>query len=714
MKHFITCPAGLEQVLAVELKQFGAEQIRETVTGIVCELDTESMYRTCLQSRIANRVLLILSEESAGDREGIYQAAKSIEWLEHMEEGARIRVDFSGSNDEIRHTQFGARVIKDAVVDYFTERGLVRPDVDLDSPQHRINVRMSRKHLYISLDLSGESLHKRAYRSGTGAAPIKENLAAGLLARANWSEIAQNDGDFVDPMCGSGTFLIEAAWMALGIAPGLLRTQYGFTHWKQHDREIWERLFDEASEQKSKALTAPVVRILGCENDAKIATQAVKNVKAAGLSKCVQVFACDLEQADFEHRGPQGLVLSNPPYGIRIGDAALLGADYFKLAKMCKARFKGWQMGIVSSSPELLSETRLRADKKYKVFNGSIQCELRIYSIRAEGDEGILRSDDDNSALSEGAIMVANRLKKNRRRLKNWLKNNSVSCYRVYDADLPEYASAVDIYGDYAHIQEYEAPKTVDETAARRRLNETISAVRESFSLERDQIFVKTRKINRGTQQYEKYSEVEERDFFIVSEGTTKLRVNLKSYLDSGLFLDHRPLRLKIAQEAIGKSFLNLFCYTATASVHAALGGAKSSVSVDMSNTYIAWAQKNYELNNINTTRHQLIREDVFKWIKECRLGFDLIMLDPPSFSNSKKMDSIFDVQRDHVGLIRRSMELLNSGGVLYFSNNFKKFILDESLRERFTIEDISPQTVDVDFERNLKIHHCFKISHSV
>ena len=350
----------------------------------------------------------------------------------------------------------------------------------------------------------------------------------------------------------------------------------------------------------------------------------------------------------------------------------------------------------------------MRPKKVNKFFNGPLPCELYVYELLSV-EQATLRRDRDSvqeEHLSEGALMVANRIKKNLRKLTPWLKTAETNAYRVYDADLPEYAAAVDLYDGRLHVQEYAAPKTIPEDVTQRRLRELLSAVAHVFSVPQKNIALKTRQRNKGTQQYEKLNE--SREYFVVNEGQGKFWVNLRDYLDTGLFLDHRPLRKRVYAEAGGKRFLNLFCYTASGTVHAALGGAVQSVSVDMSNTYLDWAQRNFDLNAINSDRHQLVQADCLKWLQQCRQGFDLIMLDPPTFSNSKRMDGVLDVQKDHVAMIKRCMELLNRGGKLYFSTNLRSFKLDFASLASFAIEDISEQTIDLDFARNSKIHRCF------
>jgi len=362
-------------------------------------------------------------------------------------------------------------------------------------------------------------------------------------------------------------------------------------------------------------------------------------------------------------------------------------------------------------------EMRLRAKHKYKMYNGAIDSQLLLFDML--GKEAILREDrrkqngeDAPMPLSEGAQMVANRILKNLKRLKKWLNQSGVTCYRVYDADMPEYAAAIDVYEDYYHVQEYQAPKSVNEKKAHQRFDEILRATAQVFGSDFDHVIAKTRQRNRGKKQYQKFNNDGDSTYFNVQEDRAKLLVNLSDYLDTGLFLDHRPLRRMILQQANGKRFLNLFCYTATATVQAALGGAASSVSVDMSNTYLDWAARNFELNNLSAARHKLVRADGVEWLRNCREGFDLIMLDPPTFSNSKNTDTVLDIQRDHSSLILRCMDLLTPTGTLYFSNNLRSFKLDEGLQAKFQIKNISADSLDPDFERNPKIHNCWQICH--
>lgn len=306
---------------------------------------------------------------------------------------------------------------------------------------------------------------------------------------------------------------------------------------------------------------------------------------------------------------------------------------------------------------------------------------------------------------------LINRLQKNYQHFGRWAKKQNITCFRVYDNDLPEYACAIDIYQNektWIHIQEYQAPKYIAAEKVQQRLQEILQAVTEVFKLPDEQIIYKQRAKQKGKNQYEKQSQNSE--FLIVHEQGLNFYVNLKDYLDTGLFLDHRITRNIIREKSHNKNLLNLFCYTATVSVYAAQGGAITTTSVDLSNTYLDWAQKNFELNQINIQNHQFIQADCMRWLTNTQDTYDLIFLDPPTFSNSKRMQDSFDIQKEHVFLIKQCMRLLSQDGLLIFSTNFKKFQMDREALQAFEIKDISAKTIPKDFARNAKIHYCWEI----
>lgn len=707
-----TCPKGLEQLLAEELQGLGADAVKQTVAAVHFQGDLELAYRACLWSRLANRILMPLDQFSLDEADQLYQQCLDIPWEQHFSPQQTIAIDFIGTSRLIDNTMYGSQRVKDAIVDRMRREEGERPNVDARNPDIRIQVRQHKGQVTVSLDISGESLHRRGYRTGQGSAPIKENLAAAILLRAGWPEMAEQGAALLDPMCGSATLVIEGAMMAADIAPGLLREQYGFSFWKQHDLELWQQLVDKAEQRKASGLENLQLDFRGYDANPRVLEFATQNIEKAGLDEHIRLAHKPIDQFG-KATADYGLLITNPPYGERLGDLDGLKPVYQKLGAVLQKNFQGWKAGIFTGNVELGRETDLTPSKQYKLFNGTIPCKLLIFEDMASRSAKIeerLNTPAPTRELSDGAKMLLNRLVKNQRRLNKWLNKTGTSCYRLYDADIPEYSVAIDIYEDSVHVQEYAAPGTIDDAVARERFSEVKQAVKEFASEVDGKIFYKERRRQKGDNQYRRFNEGPS-ETQVIHEGEAQFEANLSDYLDTGLFLDHRPVRRLVADLAKGKSLLNLFCYTATVSVQAALGGAARTLSVDMSNTYLDWAQRNYDLNNLSADNHHLLRADCLKWLEDDGEKFDVIFLDPPTFSNSKKMDSVLDIQRDHGDLIRNSMGRLAEDGVLIFSNNFRKFKMDELTLRQFNCENITPQTLDMDFERNPRIHNVWKIT---
>ena len=707
-----TCPKGLEQLLAQELQDLGAESTKETVAAVHFNGPRELAYRACLWSRLANRILMPLHQFMLNETDQLYQECLDIPWEEHFSSEQTIAIDFIGTSRLVDNTMYGSQRVKDAIVDRIRREEGERPNVDTKNPDIRIQVRQHKGQVTVSLDISGESLHRRGYRTGQGSAPIKENLAAALLLRAGWPEMMKNGAALLDPMCGSATLIIEGAMMAADIAPGLLRERYGFSHWKQHDQELWQKVFDEAEQRKIDGLEALKLDFRGYDANPRVLEFATLNIEKAGLDEHIRLAHKPVDQFG-KATADYGLLITNPPYGERLGDVDGLIPIYQKLGAVLQKNFQGWKAGIFTGNVELGRETDLTPTKQYKLFNGTIPCKLLIFedmTSRSAMIEERLNTPAPAQVLTEGATMVLNRLIKNQRRLNKWLNKTDTSCYRLYDADIPEYAVAIDIYEDAVHVQEYAPPGTIDDRVARERFAEVKQAVKEFASEVDGQIHYKERRRQKGDNQYQRFNEGSSQTM-VVYEGRAQFEANLSDYLDTGLFLDHRPVRRMVAELAKGKSLLNLFCYTAAVSVQAALGGAKRTLSIDMSNTYLDWAQRNFDLNQLSAKNHHLLRADCLKWLETDSEKYDVIFLDPPTFSNSKKMDSVLDIQRDHGDLIRNAMAKLADDGVLIFSNNFRKFKMDELTLRQFDCENITPQTLDMDFERNPRIHNVWKIT---
>lgn len=711
-----TCPRGIELLLADELAALGAVPGKTTVAGVHLRASLESAYRICLWSRLANRLVLCLSQEEGIETpDALRAAAAGIDWRRHLSPGATLAVDFHGRADTIRHTRFGAQTVKDGVVDRLHAEGQPRPDVDTREPDLRLYAHLHRGRLTLGVDLSGDSLHRRGYRRDVGHAPLKENLAAALLVRAGWPAMAREGAPLVDPLCGAGTLLIEAAMMAADVAPGLARERFGFHGWAGHDERCWRELRREAEARASIGRKRCRSRLYGFDESPPALGAAKANAMRAGVPALIELEGASLgglERPEGLPDTPRGLVITNPPYGERLGELPELVRLYAQLGERVKTAFPGWLLAVFTANPDLGHRIGLRAHKQYSLRNGPLEAKLLLMAI-PEADAS--RSVEGNPSRSEGAQMFANRLAKNQRRLKKWLKKSGERCYRLYDADMPEYALAIDLYGDRVHVQEYAAPKSVDAAQAQKRLFEALGVIPDVLGIDPGNVVIKRRERQSGKEQYRKQAASGER--FEVREGPARLWVNLRDYLDTGLFLDHRPVRRLLGEMAAGKRFLNLFCYTGAATVQAALGageqgGARESVSVDLSNTYLEWARDNFALNRLDPGRHRLVRDDCLRWLETAGAEFDLIFLDPPTFSNSKKMADTLDVQRDHGRLIRLAMARLAPGGTLVFSNNQRRFMLDADLAEQFQVEEISSTTFDPDFQRRPGLHHCFLIRH--
>lgn len=707
-----TCPKGLELLLAEELQAIGAEGIKETVAAVHFKGSKEVAYRACLWSRLANRVLKPLHSFMLNESDDLYNQCNEIPWETHFSAAQSIAIDFIGTSRLIDNTMYGSQRVKDAVVDRIRRIEGERPNVDTKNPDIRIQVRQHKGRVSVSLDISGESLHRRGYRTGQGSAPIKENLAVALLLRAGWPAMIEEGGALLDPMCGSGTLIIEGAMMAADIAPGMLRESYGFDQWLQHDAELWQTLVDEAHQRKASGLEKLDLDIRGYDANPRVLEYTTKNIENAGLDDHIRLAHKPIDQFG-KPTAERGLLLTNPPYGERLGEVEDLIPLYQKLGTVLQKNFHGWRAAIFTGNLDLGRETDLSPTKQYSLFNGTIPCKLLIFEDMTSKSASIaarLSTPAPALQLTEGATMVLNRLKKNQRKLDGWRKKSGITCYRLYDADIPEYAVAVDIYEQSIYVQEYAPPNTISEKIARERFAEIKLAIKEFSAAFKGKIYYKERRRQKGDSQYERLNEGVS-DTLQVSEGKAQFEVNLSDYLDTGLFLDHRPVRSLIGDLAAGKRFLNLFCYTAAASVQAALAGASSSLSIDMSNTYLDWAQRNFDLNSLRAGKHKLLRADCLKWLEAEGEQYDVIFLDPPTFSNSKKMDTVLDIQRDHGDLIRASMGKLASGGTLVFSNNFRKFKMDELTLRQFDCENITPKTLDIDFERNPRIHNVWLIT---
>jgi len=710
VKFWLACARGLEYLLADELSALGASRAAAGSAGVSAEGDPALPYRALMHSRLASRVLWPLADFECANEQDLYQGVHALAWLEHVRAEGTLAVDAHVSGPELTHERYAAQRVKDAIVDRIRSETGVRPSVDVEDPDLRINFALRKGRATVSIDLGAGPLHRRGWRQAQGEAPLKENLAAAMLLRGDWPRIHREGGELLDPMCGSGTLLIEGALMAADEAPGLQRWGTAQpSRWLQFDAANWARIREDASERArvGRAALRPVFH--GADLDPNALRAAQANADRAGVGEMLRLDRRAVAQLPVMS-APRGTVVCNPPYDRRLAADPKL---YRELGEALQRAVPGWRASLLCGDEELARATGLRASKSYKVFNGALECAL----IVCDPVQPPAREPRAPAPLSEGAVMIANRLRKNLKRLKSWRERNGISCYRLYDADLPEYSAAIDVYQEsggearlFLHVQEYAAPETIPEADVRRRFGELLAAIHEVFALPRERVIVKTREKGKGGSKYGRTGE--QGEFFVVEEGAAKLWVNLRDYLDTGLFLDHRPLRLRMAREAKGKRVLNLFCYTGTASVHAALGGAAQTTSVDLSATYLEWAGRNLALNGLGGGAHRLVQADAMRWLEGDRGTYDLVFCDPPTFSNSARAED-FDTQRDHVRLLRAAMARLAPGGLLLFSNNFRRFRMEEAALGEFArVEDISARTIDADYERNPRIHRAWELRH--
>jgi 23S rRNA (guanine2445-N2)-methyltransferase / 23S rRNA (guanine2069-N7)-methyltransferase len=715
---FAACPRNVSDLLAGELRALGIDVDREHPAGVSFHGTLRSAYLACLHSRTASRVLLTLADLDAADPDLMYRGLLELPWESHVSPEGTFAVDVVGESPRwLRHTQFAAMRAKDAIVDRMREHAGARPSVDFASPDLRVSLRFARERVTVGIDLSGEPLHRRGYRQSGVEAPLKENLAAALLLRSGWPAIAAEDGGFHDPMCGSGTLVIEAAMIAAKIAPGLSRRRFGLERWLQHDAALWQELRDAAESQRDLDVLRPG-RCSGSDRDQSAVRASIANANRAGLGNHLVFERRDLSNLPATKQ-PRGLVVVNPPYGVRIGDSDTIESLYASLGEKLIRCFPGWDAGVFTSEPTLGRALRLRAYRVHTFFNGPIEGRLlrfRLDESAVEPDPAQVRAARLEVAKARpGSAMFANRLRKNVDRTEKWARKNDVPCYRVYDADMPEYAFAIDVYGNdeerWLYVQEYAAPDTIALEAVRARRDEALAQIPEVLRVPPENMFLRVRRRQKGGEQYEKVDA--EGQFHTVREGRYRFLVNFTDYLDTGLFLDHRLTRALVAEMAAGKRFLNLFAYTGTATVHAAGAGASASTTVDMSRTYLDWALRNVDLNGLRGPRHEVVQADCLAWLEaQSQLPrppqYDVIFIDPPTHSRSKRMQDDWDVQQDHGWLLSTAARLLAPGGSIVFSNNYQKFKLDPSLAERFDVKDITRSTIPEDFSRNPRIHVCF------
>lgn len=782
LEFFASCLAGFEQVLAQELRELGIERVRPLGGGAAFFSDAQLALRACLWSRIASRILMVVGRVNAGDADLLYAGAYDIAWENVLADDATMAVRAHGANDQLRNERFTALKVKDAIADRMRAMRGVRPTVDTAAPRAVVDVRVRENRATISLDFSGEALGHRAYLAPDERedAALACTMAAGALALGGWGELASKGAFFIDPACRDGIMLVEAALWACDCAPGLFRKKWGFTGWSGFDQGKWGNLLAEASTRFAAGLSkvggkdalapraaellgdsapqlavlsqadlrdAPLpdldrVHFLGTTTSSPFITRARNHVRHAGLRSVVSVEQGDAEvlpKLVGDHKALRHahltMVACNLDAASRSDAPALIQADEASFAAAAALSRDGSRSVAVGGQDVALRFGFEPADS-HKVGRGRILTHVEVYDQRPAGARSIEVPDMQGGAphsvevFEPASEQFAARLRKVLKERRKWAEREGVTCFRIYDADLPDYAVAIDWYtgsgdargNDYLHIAEYAPPASVDADKARRRFKDVLTIAPVVCGVRPDHVFSKTRVREKGGGQYRNAGQ---RAYVThIEEGGFSFEVDLAGRLDTGIFLDHRLTRSLVRERMATKGddarFLNLFAYTGTASVYAAAGGAKTTTTVDLSQTYLDWAGRNMTANGFDGPQHEFVKSDVMRWIADTRhtnRRFELIFVDPPTFSNSKAMGKrTWDVQRDHVELLIGVSRLLSrNDGEAIFSCNLRSFKpdVDELAKYGIVIRDISAETIPADFARNPKIHKCYLVTRS-
>lgn len=624
LSFFATCPKGLELLLKDELITLGAFDVKEKLAGVAFTGSLKIAYKICLWSRLANHILYKIGQFPCETNELLYSGVQQIAWHDHLTPRHTLSVKYVSHTAVINHSLFGAQKVKDAIVDQLRDKFGERPNVAREAADVVVHVYNYRDVATISIDLSGESLHKRGYRLSQGLAPLKENLAAAMLIRAGWPSISKEKGGLVDPMCGSGTLLIEGALMAANIAPGLTREYFGFIGWKQHQPVVWAALREEAQLAKAQGLKH-LPKIIGYDANPAVITDAFDNISRAGLSGKVHVEKRSLDLLSRPSNIPTGLIITNPPYGERLGDFEALQQLYAELGLQFKREFEGWKAALLTGNPELGKTMGLRAKKYYALFNGTIPCQLLLFDIEQTKfiDNSI---ENQNARLVQNAVlqlddtktkeidMFVNRIKKNIKHRQKWAQREGISCYRIYDTDLPEYAFTIDIYDHRVLVKEYQAPKSIDTEKALQRQQAVLACLPATLNIAAQNIFYQHENTKRRTG----FALATE---FNIAEDDIRFVTNFKDkYLDLSL----RNLRSFIKKNAKNKALLTMNDFNGSIALNALFGQVGSIRAIVDDVGDMALLQQNFALNNCTPAdKCRFVAFD--EWYKRDKQKYDLI-----------------------------------------------------------------------------------------
>ena len=798
------CAFGLEAVVRRELEGLGIEAtIGESGRVHFCG-DASTICLANLWLRTADRVLIRVAEFPAADFDALFETTKAIRWGEFLPRDATFPVTGRSIKSTLSSVPACQRAVKRSIVDAL-RRDHATQELPESGSEYKIDVSILKDVATLTLDTTGRSLHRRGYRTRISKAPLKETLAAAMVLLSFW----RAGRPLIDPFCGSGTIPIEAARIGRNLAPGRNR-EFAFQSWSDFPVELWQAAQSAADQV---ALGPLEEKLIGSDIDPYVLKAARENATQAGVADDIHFQAGPMEEVTSKRRF--GCLISNPPYGQRIGRDRDLELLYQSIPQVLR-KLPTWSHYFLTAFPGFERAVGRTADRRRKLYNGRIECtyfqfhgpkpvtgkgpvteETKVEEgtsagrslgpeakptggasqiadgdlvnptnrLSQDGDDGAKRGDEtgpmtvrrkvesdralptpvagitasetDPSLLSAGgagsaskpyihaegvaafgqlgekarhqADLFAVRLKKRAKHLRRWPTKRGITCFRLYERDVPEIPLVVDRYEDHLHITEYERPHDRDPAEHANWLDLMVETAGQALDIPLSNVHFKSRQRQRGNTQHLKVASTNHR--IEVQEGGLTFLVNLQDYVDTGLFLDHRVTRQMVRDISDGKTFLNLFAYTGSFSVYAAAGGACRTTSVDLSKAYLDWAWENMRLNGFQSNDHKYVAGDVGQFVRDHAKEetYDLVVLDPPTFSNSKRTESDWNVQTDALPLLVDLMPLVRPGGVIFFSTNFRRFKFDEAGLNASQVHEISKQTVPEDY-RNRRIHRCWRI----
>jgi 23S rRNA (guanine2069-N7)-methyltransferase / 23S rRNA (guanine2445-N2)-methyltransferase len=717
-----TAASGTEAIVKRELSALGYEARTAAPGRLLFRGDARAIARTNLWLRTGERVLVHMGSFPATDFGLLFDGVAALEWERWLPSDAEFPVRGRSHGSQLSSVPACQRIVKRAIVKRLQEAHHTE-SLPETGPLSSIEVSLRDDVAMLTLDTTGVGLHKRGYRRLVGEAQLRETLAAALVQLSFW----RPGRVLADPFCGTGTIPIEAALLGRNIAPGLNR-EFAAEAWPTLAPQIWA---DARAEARDLVRPPLEERLLAYDVDSEVLGLARYHAEEAGVA--ADIHFQERPFSELRAKAEFGCIVTNPPYGERMGNDAEIAALYRSFPLVLR-RLPTWSFYILSARRDLEELVGQPADRRRKLFNGPLECMYYQFHGPRPGEaaQRLLTTSEREGevparlnsppAPAFGGLLAeskrqaeefANRLRNRARHLRRWPKRG-ITCYRLYERDVPDVPLVVDRYEDALHIGEFARPHERSPAQHADWLDLMARTAGEVLEVPRNRVYLKHRDRQRGTAQYQRVDERGAR--FEVQEAGLKFIVNLSDYVDTGLFLDHRLTRQMVREAAPGKHFLNLFAYTGSFSVYAAAGGAVSTTTVDKSATYIDWARENLALNGFAGPEHRLIRSDIREFVESLtpRDQWDLAVVDPPTFSNTKDSDDVWDVERDHAELLSRLAGHVLPGGVVFFSTNFRRFRLDEAaVGKHFTIRDITRQTIPEDF-RNLRIHACWRLVRKV